>query len=153
MQWDNFLSFVVGFVDTLQVSRKNFQKDIHTNSVLMCDLIHETYMADNALGDVNTLQKLAELVKSKFPENTFGPGVVLNSVNAARNKTTLEPSVQGRVISNCMTSKIAKSSFNYHHLKAAMERNGSDGLCAYVQFLGEKVNEVVHVTKHGQTFD
>ena len=57
----------------------------------MTDLMHETYMAHNALDDVKVLQKLAELVKSKFPEKTFGPGVILNSINAASHKTSLEP--------------------------------------------------------------
>ena len=47
-----------------------------------------------------------------------------------------------------MTSKIAKSGLNYHHLKSAVERNGYDGLCSVH---GEKVNEVVHVTKHEPT--
>ena len=36
----------------------------------MTDLMCETYMAHNASDDVKALQKLAELVKSKFPENT-----------------------------------------------------------------------------------
>ena len=47
-----------------------------------------------------------------------------------------------------MASKIAKSGLNYHHLKAAVERNCYVCLCAV---LGEKVNGVVHVTKHGPT--
>ena len=114
----------------------------------MTDLMHETYMAHNTLDDVKALQKLVELVKSKFPENIFGPGVILNSVNAASLKTTLEPLLQGKVISNYMASKIEKNGLNYYHLKAAVERNGYDGLCAV---LGEKVNGVVHLTKHGPT--
>ena len=87
-------------------------------------------MAHNALYDVKALPKLAELVKSKSSENTFGPGVILNPVNAASHKTTLEPFLQSNIISNCMASNISKSCLNYHHLKAAVERNGYDGLCA-----------------------
>ena len=62
----------------------------------MTDLMYETYMAHNALNDVKALQKLAEDVKSKFPEDIFGQGVILNSVNAAIHKTTLEPILQGK---------------------------------------------------------
>ena len=124
------------------------KRHIYKQSVLMTDLMHETYMAHNALDYVKALQKLAGFVKSKFPENTFGPGVILNSVNAASHKATLEPLLQGNVISNYMTSKIAKHVLNNYHHKAVVERNGYGGLCAV---LGEKVNGVVCVTKHEPT--
>ena len=43
----------------------------------MTNVMHETYKAH----DVKELQNLTELVKSKFQENTFGPGVILNSMH------------------------------------------------------------------------
>ena len=45
-----------------------------------------------------------------------------------------------------MATKIARSGLNYSHLKLAYERNGFDGLSSV---LGEMVNGVVCVTKHG----
>ena len=49
-----------------------------------------------------------------------------------------------------MATKIAKSGVYYGHLKKAFERNGFDGLVAV---LGEKVNGVERVTKHGKIIE
>ena len=47
-----------------------------------------------------------------------------------------------------MATKVAISGLNYEHLERAFERNGFDGLAAV---LGDKVNGVLRVTKHGKT--
>ena len=61
--------------------------------------MQETYVTRNSLDDVKK-HKLSELVNPRFPENTFWSGVILNSVNTAINKATLEPLLEGKAISN-----------------------------------------------------
>ena len=111
----------------------------------MANLLNETYAAHNSLDDVKALQKLSQLVLSKFPSYIFHSSVIINSVNAAINKLTLQPLLAGKVISESMASKIATAGLTYDHLKLAHDRNGLDGLSAV---LSEKVNGVVQVTKH-----
>ena len=65
--WENFLSTVTGFVDTLHVFKKEFpRRGSYKQDVLMNDLLHESYSAHSALDDVKALQKLSELVKPAF---------------------------------------------------------------------------------------
>ena len=55
----------------------------------MDNLLNETYAAHNSLDDVKALQKLSQLVLSKFPSYIFDSSIIFNSVNAVRNKLTL----------------------------------------------------------------
>ena len=73
--WNHFVSVDRGFVDTKAVLKKEFPKQhscAQTN--LMNDLLNEVYPAHNASDDVKALQKLSELVSSKFPSYTVGIG-------------------------------------------------------------------------------
>ena len=63
-------------------------------------------------------------------------------------KKTLEPLLAVKIITDSMGTKIARVGLHYRHLKLAFDRNGFDGLSSV---LGEKVNRVVRVTKHGPT--
>ena len=144
--WKKFVSLVVGFVDTLAVFKKEYPKQSsYKQSNLMASLLNETYAAHNSLDDVKALQKLSDLVLSKFSSYIFDSSIVVNSVNAPRHKLTLEPLVTGKVISESMANKIAGAGLTYDHLKLAFDRNGMDGLSAV---LSEKVNGKVRVTKH-----
>ena len=144
--WDNFTSSVVGFIDTLSVFKKELPKQSsYKQSNLMDNLLNETYAAHNSLDDVKALQKLSQLVLSKFPSYIFDSGIIINSVNALRNKLTLQPLLAGKAVSESMASKIGRAGLTYDHLKLAYNRNGMDGLSA---LLSEKVNGVVRVTKH-----
>ena len=139
--WENFLSTVAGFVETLHVFKKEFpRRGSYKQDVFINDLLHEAYSAHNALDDVKALQKLTELVKPAFSKYMFGASVILNSVNAVSHRMTLKPLEDCKAITKTMASKIAKSGLNYEHLKMACERSGFDGLAAV---LGEKVNGVV----------
>ena len=109
--------------------------------------MNETYAAHNALEDVKALQKLSQIVITKFPVYTFGADTILRSVNASAYKLTLQPLVTGHFVTNTMANKIAKSGLNYTHLRMAFDRNGYDGL---LSVLGEKVNGAVQVTKQGR---
>ena len=146
--WDQFLDKVCGFVDTLNVFKKEYPKRSSCNqSSLITDFMNETYAAHNALEDVKALQRLSQIVISKFPVYTFGADAILRSVNTSAYKLTLQPLVTGDFITNTMANKIAKSGLNYTHLRMAFDRNGYDGL---LSVLGEKVNGVVRVTKQGR---
>lgn len=146
--WENFLSKVVGCVDTLHVFKKEFpRRGSYKQDVLMNELLHESYCAHNALDDVKALQILTELVKPVFSKYMFGASVILNSVNAVSHRITLKPLEDSKAITKTMASKIEKSGLNYEHLKMTCERSGFDGLAAV---LGEKVNGVVRVTKQGK---
>ena len=147
-QWKKFCEVVVGFVDTLPVFKKEFpNRSSYKQDILVKNLLHETYSAHNALDDVKALQKLCELVKTALPKHMFGPSLIVNSVNAVTYQNTLKPLEDNNMITKTMATKIAKSGLNYEHLKRAFERSGFDGLAA---ILGEKVNGVVRVTKHGK---
>ena len=111
----------------------------------MANLLNETYAAHNSLDDVKSLQKLSQLVTLKFPSYIFHSSVIINSVNAATNKLTLQPLLTRKVVSESMASKLATAGLTYDHLKLAHDRNGLDGISA---LLSEKVNGVVRVTKH-----
>ena len=63
-------------------------------------------------------------------------------------KKTLQSLLAAKIIKDSMGTKIARARLNYKHLKLAFDRNGFDGLSSV---LGEKVNGVVTVTKHGPT--
>ena len=78
----------------------------------------------------------------------FGPSLIVNSVNAVIYQNTLKPLEYNNTVIKTMATKIAKSGLNYEYLKRAFERNGFGGLAAV---LGEKLNGVVRVTKHGKT--
>ena len=145
-EWENFLSIVTGFVDTMFVFKKEFPKqDSYTQANLMNNLLHESYAAHNSLDDVIALAKLLELVKDKFPSYSFGANEIRNLVNAAQYKRTLQPLQVKKAVSDSMATKIAKAGLNFDHLKLAFERKGFDGLYS---ILSEKVNGVPRVTKH-----
>ena len=63
-------------------------------------------------------------------------------------KKTLQPLLAAKIITDSMGTKIARARLHYRLLKLAFDRNGFDGLSSV---LGEKVNGVVRVTKHGPT--
>ena len=145
--WNDFASIVVGFVDTKLVFKKEIPNQTsYTQVNLMKDLLQETYCAHNALDDVKALKKLCGLVKNKFPSYTVGITDVVNSANTSTYKKTLLPLQTEKAITDSMATKIARAGLNYTHLKLACERNGYDGLSV---ILGEKINGVVQVTKHG----
>ena len=145
-EWENFLSVVTGFVDTMFVFKKEFPKqDSYTQANLMNNLLHESYAAHNSLDDVIALAKLSELVKDKFPSYSFGANEIRNLVNATQYKRTLQPLQVKKAVSDSMATKIAKAGLNFDHLKLAFEQKGFDGLYS---ILSEKVNGVPRVTKH-----
>ena len=111
-------------------------------------LLNETYAAHNALDDVKTLQKLTQLVKHRLKDYSFQACHVVNTANMATVKKTLQPLLAAKIITDSMGTKIARARLHYRHLKFAFDRNGFDGLSSV---LGEKVNRVVRVTKHGPT--
>ena len=91
-KWENFYSTVVGFVDTLQVFKKEYPKrKSYKQVVLMMDLLQETYSAHNALDDVKALQRLLQLVTPVLPNYMFDSSVIMNSVNAGTYRNTLKP--------------------------------------------------------------
>ena len=121
--WENFLSIVIGFVNTLHVFKKEFpRRGSYKQDVLINDLLHESYSAPSALDDVKALQKLTELVKPVLSKYMFGANLILNSVNAASHRITLKPLEDSKAITKTMASKIAKSGLNYDHLKMSCER-------------------------------
>ena len=91
---------------------------------------------------------MSQLVKFKFPQYIFGTSFFLNSVHVVKLKATLQPLLMGNFVSKAMAGKIARSGLDYSHLKAAFDGNGFDALSAV---LGEKVDGIVHLTKHGPT--
>ena len=147
-KWENFLSVVIGFVDTKLIFKKEFpQQHSYTQANLMSDLLHESYAAHNSLDDVKALAKLSQLVQHKFPHYSFGGSDIRNLVNAAQYKKTLQPLQLKKALSESMATKIGRAGLNHDHLKIAYDRNGFDGL---VSVLSEKVNGVVRVTKSVQ---
>ena len=87
----------------------------------MAELLHDNYVAHNALDDVKALRKLLDLVRPVLPKHMFGTSVIINSVNAGTHRMTLKPLEDTKAVTKTMATKIAKSGLNYDHLKAAFE--------------------------------
>ena len=92
----------------------------------MNDLLHEVYPAHNALDDDKALQKLSELVSSKFPSYTVGIGDIENSANMQSNKADFVTLQTGKAVSDLMATKIARVGVKYTHLKLVTEMDLMD---------------------------
>ena len=142
--WDQFLGVIAGFIDTLNVFKNEFpNRSSNIQSSLITDLMNETYAAHNALEDIRALQRLLGIVNVKFSKFVFGASTILRSVNASAYRQTLQPQVDGNVISNTMANKIAKSGLNYTHVKMASDRNGFDELLLVTNLCKK------HTSSHG----
>ena len=104
--WKSLVSTVAGFIDTLLVFKKEFPKrGSYKQEVLMAELLHENYVAHNALDDVKALRKLLDLVRPVLPKHMFGTSLIINSVNAGAHRMTLKPLEDTKAVTKTMATK------------------------------------------------
>ncbi|XP_061190006.1 uncharacterized protein LOC133197832 [Saccostrea echinata] len=146
---------IAGFIDTLEVF-KNSNVKTQTGSFSQESLLREagiqsTGVSHCALTDAMDLQNL--VIFHNIPFNTLlRQSAVYNYVLQHQtfslvkndNLKSLEVLVQGKVITEFMANKIAKSGLNMKYIKLAHSRNGEDGVKNLFQ---EIVNGKARVTK------
>ena len=129
--WSSFCSKLQGFVDTNTVSKPIVKKTEPTSQeFLVKRFLGYSYNAHNAVDDVNALHDLWLKVKpevmKKYGVNMVSSPEVINDWKPKQN--SLAEIIQSKALSESMATKIAKSGLNINHLKAAIKRDGLDGL-------------------------
>ncbi len=129
--WSSFCSTLQGFVDTNTVAKPIVKKTEPTNQeFLVKKFLGYSYNAHNAVDDVNALHDLWLKVKpevmKKYGVNMVSSPEVINDWKPRQN--SLAEVIQSKALSESMATKIAKSGLNINHLKAAIKRDGLDGL-------------------------
>lgn len=131
-----FVAIVHGFCDSLPLFKEIYPgMENYKQETLVSNILKESYEAHNALGDVQSLQKL--LIKSNVKDDVLlshgysSKWLVdkeRNEKSNQKNAESLNKLVQNKVLSNVMANKIANSGLHIQHLYLALERGGSDGL-------------------------
>ncbi len=148
---------VSSFMDTLPLFRELYparreRKQSYKQEHLVKDILKLSYDAHNALGDVTSLKQLCE--NANIPETlmqkhtmTFSSTleVIQHKSKSRERRSSLQPLVSNKVLTDGMAMKIASSGLCWDHLKLAYRRDGFEGLKS---LLGEKTQFGIRVTKN-----
>ncbi|XP_006813185.1 DNA polymerase III PolC-type-like [Saccoglossus kowalevskii] len=144
--------FIAGFVDSLPLF-KLMCPDMtsYTQEHLVKEILHQSYDAHNAVGDVRSL---SDLISHLHPtvehliSHSFSVSDVITylkySATKKKNLSSLQKLVSNNILSQYMIERIAGSGLNFRHLLLCYKRGGQDGL---VELFQEKINGEVRVTE------
>ncbi|KAK3090923.1 hypothetical protein FSP39_015740 [Pinctada imbricata] len=139
---DRFKESVLGFIDTLKLSKKVFDKTDVSNykqSTLVTTLLGIGYDAHNALADVKALRSLFEqkLSSQCGPDDMF-------TVHYYAARASLDPLLKDKIISPVIHKKLISNSLSLQRLRLIHRRDPHNGIR---NVFSERVNSQTRISK------